>query len=109
VDCPEKTSVSPGSLSAGAADQLYLSVRLACADMLSGGCRLPLIMDDPFASFDRNRLDRVLLLLAELAADYQILLFTHDPYTLDSISRMEKEGKIPCRVHKLEASWVRDN
>ena len=109
VDCPEKTSVPPASLSAGAADQLYLTVRLAFAEMLSHGHRLPLIMDDPFANFDRNRLANVLHLLSELAAKYQIMLFTHDPYTLDTISEMERGGKIPCRVHKLAASGEIDS
>ena len=62
-------------LSRGTADQLYLAVRLAV-------CRLclpdkpPILLDDALAAFDDQRLTLALELLAELAREQQILLFT---------------------------------
>ena len=64
-------------LSQGTADQLYLALRLAVADLvLPSPQACPLILDDALLSFDDNRLAVVLHLLTELAEDRQILLFT---------------------------------
>ena len=67
-------------LSAGAADQLYLSVRLAiCELVLPPEKHVPLILDDVFASFDDQRLAAALEWLLQESQNRQILLFTcHD-------------------------------
>lgn len=82
VDCNERSSVSPGALSMGTMDQLYFSLRLACGNLLSEGRTLPLILDDPFASFDTERLHNVLEMLTSLAKANQVILLTHDPQIL---------------------------
>ena len=65
------------TLSQGTADQLYLALRLAVADLvLPSPQACPLILDDALLSFDDDRLAVVLHLLTELAEDRQILLFT---------------------------------
>ena len=64
-------------LSQGTADQLYLALRLALADLLlpqSDAC--PLILDDAFLTFDDNRLALALDVMQELAKTRQVLLFT---------------------------------
>ncbi len=63
-------------LSAGAIDGVYLAVRMAIARFLSGGSEvLPLILDDPFANADDQRLEAGLeLLLESVARDQQVLL-----------------------------------
>ena len=64
-------------LSQGTADQLYLALRLAVADLvLPSPQACPLILDDALLSFDDDRLAVVLHLLTELAEGRQILLFT---------------------------------
>jgi DNA repair exonuclease SbcCD ATPase subunit len=64
-------------LSQGTADQLYLALRLAVAEtVLPPGQTCPLILDDALVSFDDDRLALALDLLADLAKDRQILLFT---------------------------------
>ena len=64
-------------LSAGAKDQLYLALRLAvCALALPGDDPCPVVLDDALVNFDRERLERALDLLRELAGSRQILLFT---------------------------------
>lgn len=65
------------SLSLGTMDQVYLALRLAVADLLSGNeLRLPLLLDDSFVQYDDQRLEAVLELLEEESHERQILLFT---------------------------------
>ena len=64
-------------LSQGAADQLYLAVRLAICDMvLPGDKRVPLILDDALVTFDDDRLRATLDYLLAESHRRQILLFT---------------------------------
>ena len=64
-------------LSQGAADQLYLAVRLAICDMvLPAEKHVPLILDDALVSFDDTRLRAALDYLLAESAQRQILLFT---------------------------------
>lgn len=64
-------------LSQGAADQLYLAVRLAICDLvLPPEYSVPLILDDALVSFDEERLHAALDYLVQEAQRRQILLFT---------------------------------
>lgn len=64
-------------LSQGAADQLYLAVRLAICDMvLPADKQVPLILDDALVTFDDERLHAALDYLLEESQRRQILLFT---------------------------------
>ncbi len=66
-----------GYLSAGAADQLYLAVRLAVCDLvLPPEKAVPIVLDDALASFDDARCAAALDYLREEAETRQILLFT---------------------------------
>jgi len=68
-------------LSAGTGDLVYLMLRMAIAQQVSGnGERLPLFLDDPMAQCDRDRQTQVLEYLALLAEQTQILLFTKDEF-----------------------------
>lgn len=64
-------------LSQGAADQLYLAVRLAiCGMVLPEEKHVPLILDDALVSFDDRRLRAALDVLLAESERRQILLFT---------------------------------
>ncbi len=64
-------------LSQGAADQLYLAVRLAVCDMvLPAEKSVPIILDDALSNFDETRMAAALDWLAEESKHRQILLFT---------------------------------
>ncbi len=66
-----------GCLSAGAADQLYLAVRLAVCDLvLPPENAAPIVLDDALASFDDGRCAAALDYLRKEAEKRQILLFT---------------------------------
>ncbi|MCF2670279.1 AAA family ATPase [Butyricicoccus pullicaecorum] len=63
-------------LSSGARDQLYLALRLAVCQVLTGAKEAPLILDDPFLTSDDARTARGIALLKELGRERQIILLT---------------------------------
>lgn len=68
---------SASYLSAGAADLLYLSVRLAmCAMTLQGDDPCPIVLDDTLVNFDDTRARRAMELFYEISRERQVILFT---------------------------------
>ncbi len=69
-----------GFLSTGAADQIYLALRLAiCRLALGEGESCPLILDDALVNFDGGRMAAAMELLKEIAKTRQVILFScHD-------------------------------
>ncbi|HZE88841.1 MAG TPA: hypothetical protein VE404_04790, partial [Verrucomicrobiae bacterium] len=65
-------------LSAGARDQIYFSARLAMAEYLSSGrVKLPLILDDPFATFDDERFARAMeVIIDRFGRRHQVILLS---------------------------------
>ena len=63
-------------LSSGAADQAYLSLRVAIASLMTGDEPLPLLLDDALAQYDDNRLSLALAFLKEYSENAQIVMFT---------------------------------
>lgn len=72
-------------LSAGTRDQIALVVRFASARMFAEGLETPpLLLDDPFAYWDAERIARCLPVLFEGAATTQCILFTADAALADA-------------------------
>jgi uncharacterized protein YhaN len=79
VWAPERDGwVSVTELSQGTMDVVYLAARLGLVRLVTGDRRPPLILDDPFVTFDAERAERALRLVKEIAADqgYQVLYLT---------------------------------
>lgn len=70
----EGRQVNPEALSRGTLEQIYLALRLSAGKVLSGEECLPILLDEAFAMYDDDRLERTLKALAELPN--QILIFT---------------------------------
>ena len=70
----ENTLRSSQWRSEGTVDQLYLALRLAVAEELTPDA--PLVLDDAMVRFDDKRLATALNILAEMAEDKQVILFT---------------------------------
>ncbi len=66
-----------GALSQGTIDQIYLVARFALARAQSEGKYPPLILDDPFVTFDAVRKANTAKLIRELTNDFQVFLFTY--------------------------------
>ncbi len=78
VEVPE-TPEAPvvAALSGGTSDQVWLSVRLAAAQMLEPGKEpLPLFLDEPFAQYDQSRTRAALEWLHTVAQSRQVFLLT---------------------------------
>jgi uncharacterized protein YhaN len=66
------------TLSDGARDQLFLSLRLASLlDLATRSTPMPLVLDDVLVHFDDRRARAALSVLGELSAKTQVLFFTH--------------------------------
>lgn len=76
---PEKrTPVNVDVLSQGTRDQLYLCLRIALSELLSGDKNPPLLLDEAFYTFDEDRMQETLQILKEIAQTTQVIVFTHD-------------------------------
>jgi len=64
------------NLSGGTLDQLYLSLRIALSNILSGNQNIPLILDDSFIQYDSKRLRKSLEMLSRESERRQVILFT---------------------------------
>ena len=74
VWAPERGDWVPANrLSKGTMDQLYLAARIGLVRLVTQGRRPPLILDDPFVTFDDTRAARAALLLRELSSDFQVI------------------------------------
>jgi len=70
---------SPVVLSQGVFDQFFLSLRLALSEILTGGKKTPIFLDEPLAAFDPERAQAALDCLRQIARERQILFFTCRP------------------------------
>ena len=62
-----------GYFSRGTADAVYFAVRLCMADILCESA--PLILDDPFWSFDGERLENAMATIEKISKNRQVILF----------------------------------
>jgi hypothetical protein len=63
-------------LSQGTLDALYLCARLGIVRQVTSPAAPPLLLDDPFVTFDDERAMRALALLKDMARDLQVVLIT---------------------------------
>ena len=64
-------------VSAGTREQAYLILRLAMARMFAEGSEvLPILLDDPFVSWDAGRIERALPVLHAATKESQVIIFT---------------------------------
>lgn len=76
--------LAPTGMSEGTRDQLYLALRVAAIeDYLTRAEALPVIADDLFINFDDDRAMAGLEVLAHLAEQTQVVLFTHHQHLRD--------------------------
>jgi len=67
--------IDSGLLSLGTIDQLYLSLRLSTIKEISDE-NLPIILDESFVYYDKERLKNILEYLNERCKDFQIIILT---------------------------------
>jgi exonuclease SbcC len=98
----ENERVRADSLSGGAYDQLFLTIRVFIASKLLGDESGFLILDDPFIKADSNRLPRLMEVLRDFSGKgWQILYFSAKEEITRVLSRDIEDGRV--RKIKLEA------
>jgi recombinational DNA repair ATPase RecF len=85
LETPERGEVVDlAALSHGTQRQVYLVQRLELVRLLCPeGATPPVLLDDPFAHVDAERVARTLAYLSDLAADRQLILFSTDRAAVD--------------------------
>lgn len=73
------------------------------ADITGSGQNSPFIFDDPISSLDQSFEERVVMRLAELAKDRQVIIFTHRLSLLSLIEAAVKTMKDKANEHGLPA------
>lgn len=97
--------VGVDGLSDGTRDQLYLALRLATLERWAERREpLPLILDDAFVHFDRERVRAAVGVLGEVPDDQQVLLFTHHDFVVDVAREAVPAARLA--VHALNPSPV---
>ena len=82
-------------LSKGTQEQIYLSLRLGLIDHLDPqGEALPLILDETFVNWDRDRLERGIGLFKELTRNRQVFAFTCHDWMAQAMAQSGCETKI---------------
>ncbi len=75
VELESGNYMSVSRLSIGTIDQLYLSLRLAMVEKLSEE-KMPIILDEAFAYYDKERLENILKYLEKRFNKHQIIILT---------------------------------
>lgn len=92
-------------LSRGTRDQIALVQRLELARLLDPtGGGAPLLLDDCFAHTDNYRLPLVIELLADVAAQRQVILFSDDRDVVDAVQNVDPEAvtiRLPDPIEQL--------
>ena len=79
-------------LSSGAADQGYLSLRLAVSRLMSKNSEaLPVLLDDSLAQYDDNRTKAALEFLKAYSSDQQVIMFTCHSFICECAKALECE------------------
>lgn len=90
VETNDRVFFFPEELSQATKEQLYLAVRFAFIDILHKKYPLPIIIDDSFVNFDKERLAEMMDLLKMRQGKNQILLFSCHETSLDYFSSIER-------------------
>lgn len=81
-------------LSRGSAEQLYLAMRLALSEAVSGQGKLPILLDDLFVNFDASRLAGALSVLKGVSSRHQIIMMTCHKHVVDEVMATIPDAEI---------------
>ena len=86
-------------LSESLLNSLGLAIYFTCVKQFNADCKF-IILDDIMNSLDIDKRDTLLDLIEQEFSDYQIVLFTHDLYWFQKITR-----RFPNWIHKKIKGW----
>ena len=83
---------SADQLSHGTAEEVYLLLRVAMAEILTpAGIRCPLLLDDTTVHADAVRTEALLSVIREVSTDHQVVLFSQE----ESVIRWARSDGVP--------------
>ena len=95
VERADGVRLSPQVLSRGAAEQLYLAMRLALVREYARHVDpLPVVFDDVFVNFDPERTRNTIKAVGELSQTHQVLIFTCHPHMVEHLQEIIPTAKI---------------
>ncbi len=112
VICADGEQRDPSQLSEGTADQAYLALRLAGITSLqqerrnNGELSLPVVLDDVLMAFDDQRAAAALSVMAELAQQWQLIVFTHHSHLGDLAETLSLQDLTVSRLDAPPAMAV---
>ena len=88
--------VDASYLSRGAAEQIYLAIRLALADAVETDEPMPMMLDDLFVNYDAARLEAAAGVLSEIVRQRQrqLILLTCHPHAADLLAARLPSAKL---------------
>jgi DNA repair exonuclease SbcCD ATPase subunit len=99
---PQGQKFNFDQLSSGARAQLLFSIRVALLERLFADKPLFLLLDDPFISSDRPRLEKLLEMLFSLCdAGWQVMYFTVDRDVPEILTNIARKLRIPSGADGL--------
>lgn len=92
-------------LSQGTMEQIFLLLRIALSQVLSGGDEsAPIVLDDVTVQSDQDRTVAILTLLHELSADRQVVLFTQEQEVVEwALEALRGERDLVVDLAAIEA------
>jgi uncharacterized protein YhaN len=97
---PNGNWVQVAGMSSGTRDQLYLALRLATLEWrIQSSEPMPFIVDDILINFDDQRSRATLQALSDLAAQTQVILFTHHGQILEAARELNGNDRV--FIHEL--------
>jgi recombinational DNA repair ATPase RecF len=93
VTVDDEAATGLGVMSQGEINALALSVFLPRATMASSPFRF-LVIDDPVQAMDPSKVDGLARVLADTAADRQVIVFTHDDRLAEAVRRLGLDASI---------------
>jgi uncharacterized protein YhaN len=93
VDRTER-EVPASGLSRGTVEQLYLCMRFALAESFSATAALPLLLDDVTVNADGERHPRLAQVIAEVARNQQVLVFTGHATTVAQLQAHTPDARV---------------
>lgn len=93
IDRAER-EVRADQLSKGATQQLYLCMRFALAESYARTTSLPLLLDDIAVHADDGRLPRLASVVATVAAQHQVLVFTSHAHTVAQLQAASPHARL---------------
>ncbi|MGO4538417.1 AAA family ATPase [Paenibacillus sp. 2TAB19] len=94
LETADRRIIDSNLLSRGTAELVYLAMRFALAEEASHNVKLPLLLDDVFVNFDKDRLRAAAKLIAELSQQRQVIVMTCHEHVRDALLEYGSETSL---------------